>query len=148
MLHTAHTASTNALTVGETMERTACRWPLLAADLAAAAAAYWAHRTAEREDGDTCREEEALCGQIEPPQRQSQRCICSRERTIVPGKARVKNLICWKIYSNSACVMSLHVEPNYQFKTHLSMDFLLELHNFQIFFEFTYFNYSHLFKCE
>lgn len=55
MLHTAHTASTNAFTVGETIERASCSW-------APAAAAYWPRYTTEREEGDTwCSEEEALC---------------------------------------------------------------------------------------
>lgn len=74
MLHTAHTASTNAFTVGETIERVARSW--------APAAAYWPHCTTEREEGDTwCSEEEALCGHTQPPKQQPQLHIYNHEHT-------------------------------------------------------------------
>lgn len=66
MLHTAHTASTNAFMVRETIERAAhSRSP-------AASAAYWPHCTTEREEG----EERALCGSTDSLQN-SNHCYTS-----------------------------------------------------------------------
>ena len=76
MLHTAHTASTNAFIVGETIKRAACSW------VPAASAAYWPPGTTEREEGDTWySEEEASCGQTDSLQKSNHSYIYNQELT-------------------------------------------------------------------